>query len=617
MDSLQPRLWTDEAALARIRQGLTREPLARLVQVAEELTGTSLPEGPIDDPEVRNPVARMIHAHALLALHDGDDSHGAPLLDAARRLHGLSIKSDLAQAFCSMQIAIAWDFGRFAWSEAERAEVAGILQERAWASDDVHDGNPDNPFNNWWGVTHASAGLCALAVHDYFDDMPGRICRQVERIRTYLLNYGDRGYYYEGTGYGNYAMSHWGPFVLAARNVAKLDPADISPGIARMPATTCALTVAHRRRPDSTEDEPANDIGMRLFWNDDGGQSAGPGFLGLYFALAEEGDRRALRWMFDHFCGESGDRSWLRPELLSLWVPLFYPWDQLAAEPAGTFPRTLIDNRTGLMIFRQRFQDADDAVLGLYAKSYHGGGHWHDDAGSWRFAALGTMWATCGGQAKPQPWFQGCLLKDGTKGPGGKARGLGKVWYFAPREDGAGSASVRLNNAYEVPRVDRHFAVDYSGSGGAPVVLAIYDRIWDQEESEWAWTMCFSRHLEFEAAPEINGFRLHDPDTHATLQASFGSPRNATVQAHVGEATTRTFSGGGVRHYPGARYVTVLSAGERINFFCVLTVQRGEAPEVNFTGEDLDLAAKVGDLHIALDHLRWSEGPLRITPSQT
>lgn len=620
--NLESRLWLTEESMARVIEGLSRPPLSRLVETARSIATPEIgsffeAEGVEASGNKRQLIHRFFSAHALLGLIEDDPARGPAMLEGMRLLLPYDHQSDLGRAMAGMALLTGWDFGRRFWSKEERQEVAEGLRDFAFGFDNIHEGNPDNPFNNWWGVTHSTGGLCSLALLEYFPECAAQLDRQKERIRTYLLNYGDRGYYYEGTGYGNYAMSHWGPFVLAVRNVQGEDLADLSPGIAHLPETTSAMTLGAPLRSDSDLEMPEADRGMRVFWNDDGGQAAGAGLYGLYFALAPKEKVRALKGFFDRLKGEAGDDSWVRRDQFSIWTALFYPWDQIAQEPAGALAERILDRLTGMIIWRNRYQDNDDAVLGIYGKTYHGGGHWHNDAGSFRLGAFQGFWSQAGGQAKGGPEYQSCLLLNERISPEeqGKSGELGKISYYAPSPEG-GSVSLSLRSAYRAKRVDRHFAADFSGRVGAPVLVALYDRLWNETDDLWSWTLCFERRLHLEARPDWNGFRLEDEDTGYSLAARFGQPTQVTVQECEGPATKRTFSTGGTRHYPGARYVRIDQTGfEQVDFFVILTVQQGDPPPVQFAGEGLEATAELAGHTVRLHHQRWFEGPLRIEPT--
>jgi hypothetical protein len=299
-----------------------------------------------------------------------------------------------------------------------------------------------------------------------------------------------------------------------------------------------------------------------------------------------------------------------------MWTLLYYPLG-LEERPYGDgLSHRIYDQKTGLAIFRDRYQDASDTVLGIYAKSFHGGGHEHADAGSFRLSGLGAGWAYAGGQAKMAGIYQNVLLKNGKQLLGRDHRyqnRTGKVVYYSPLEDG-GSISVDLGQVYESPRVRRHFATAFHPSPEVNTVLAIWDEIIEREENEWTWTLCFENHLELELDEPDQAFTLTDTRTGASLRVRFKSTEPLKLESHEGPPSHRTFSNGQSQTYPGSRYITASCRAKSLDLLTVMTLQTGEAPDVGFPDGEEGPDARVGtDIEIQLDRSRWFNGPLRIS----
>ncbi len=600
-----PRLWFSSRDVPALRRrasrGWHREVAAAALALAER---------PAPGPATPESLYLAVESSALAFTLTGRRRHARRAAEAAVRLLADPVDSDLRRSLLLLGACVAYDLTGAGWSPAERRAVAAGAGElaRRLASTTLCPGNPDNPFNNWWGVTHSSAALAALCFLPEDPALAPLLAQEDERVRTYLLNYGDAGHYYEGTGYGFYALSHWAPYVLAARRVLGRDPADLAPGIAALPRLAHALTVARPKLNDSDDPAFAPGRGMRVAWNDDGGQWPAHGTPALLLALAPARDRAGLRWLHDRLGGARGDRSGAAPARGLLWEFLFCPARAAARAPRG--PRFVHDRRTGLVVFRDRYRDGDDCVFAAYAKSYHGGGHAQEDLGSWRFQGLGAGWAQAGGQAKAAARFQCVVTRDGRPNDGRH----GQVSYLAPGPHG-GSVSLRLGPASGTKLWDRHFAVDYSGASGADAVVALADECWHDAEAEWTWSLCFERPLEFTALPGENGFALAGP-AGARLVVRFAAPARLALAVHEGAPSERRFSGGGHRVYPGARYVAATVRGRRVDFLAVATLQRGDAPPMRVepaAGGGLP-AVTVGGARVALALGKWFHGPLRIEP---
>jgi len=307
--------------------------------------------------------------------------------------------------------------------------------------------------------------------------------------------------------------------------------------------------------------------------------------------------------------GDLGERSIAAGHSHAMWSVLFAPLGSVGSYDAGG-PLRLLDNRHGLAVFRNRYRDADDTVFAVYAKAFHGGGHTHDDAGSFRLRSLGAGWAHAGGQAKPQPWHQNVPLRNGGR-PDGAAQETGKVSYYAAHESG-GSVSIDLGRVYRVPRVRRHFAVEFEPFRGVEALVAVWDEIVDDDEAaSWSFPLCYERGLDPELLRD-GRYTLRSADD-ATLSVSVGGADRVELADRAGEPSHRVFSEGSRSEYPPARYVAAAVDGFDRGVLTVMTVGRGDAPPVEFAGFGYDLHAVIGGRLVArLDRSRWFNGPLRI-----
>jgi hypothetical protein len=599
------RLWFTPDEISGLR-GRARTPWLAEVVAAAHAHAEAAP-GPAPD-------ADLIEAAGVTYLLTGEVRHARRAAEATLAWIAPPEREDLGAAAQLLAGVMAHDLCATAWSLAPRRAVVARLGElaRRLAGTALSRGNPDNPFNNWWGVTHSAVALTALALGRVDPSLRALGPLADERVRTYLLNYGDHGHYYEGTGYGFYALSHWAPYVLAARRVTSRDPAAASPGLARLPALVHALTVARPQVADAASDEPAAPrLGMRVAWNDDGGQWPGGGVAALLLALASPADRPGLRWLHDRLGGPRGDRADASPRG-ALWQLLYYPATTPARRPRQ--PLHCHDQRTGLVVFRNRYHDAHDCVFAAYAKSYHGGGHVQEDLGSWRLQGLGAGWAQAGGQAKAAAPFQCVVTRDGRPNDGRH----GQVSYLAPaaRPGHGGSVSLRLGPASGSRIWDRHFAVDFSGDGGVPAVIGLVDECGHEAEAEWTWSLCFERHLRFVPLPRENGFKLVAPDG-ATLALRFGAPAALRFQLHLSPPSERRFSNGQHRVYPGVPYVTATVRAARVTFAAVATLHPGRPPPLRWRAHSPEEPpeARVAGRRVRLARGKWFHGPLRIEPA--
>ncbi|MCC5806991.1 MAG: hypothetical protein JJU00_11750 [Opitutales bacterium] len=611
----EPRLWITPEALERRRGDFRAGPLAAAMDswIAEgdRLLSSSTPEADTPLHERKRECERAVDIWTSLYLATGEARYAEAAANAALENRAMGIDSCLGRAAIARRCATVLDFCAGAVDPAIAAELASVTGDLARDFVNITDGNPDNPFNNWWGVTHSAEGLAALAAMPYDPSLEAVFEAAAEKVRFYISHYGEHGHCYEGTGYGQYAFSHWAPFVLAVRHATGRDLTVGYDGVARMGALIAAMTVALPHSPEASGMEPPRRLGRRIHWNDDGGNGGFTGTGMLHFALSDRRYLGSLRSFCDALHGSEGDNGYALPVAELLWTFLYYPLDTKTEAPGDFLPLSPVDFRTGLAVFRNGYNGADDCVFGAYAKNWHGGGHVHDDAGSFRFIGLGGEWAQNGGQAKFGPENQCAILVDGGQQPEGWPIVPGKILYHAANPGGGGAVSLRLDKTYNVSRVDRHFTVDYSGALNCEAILAVHDRLWDRRERLWTWTLCLGPDTNFEVVPGGNGFTLRAGGA-AALHASFMQPQPVEIELREGPPSERTFSNGAHRVYPGVRHVRASVRAQRTDFFVVLSLCRGTAPQWNREDRNGIAAAVCGGTEIALQMSRWHEGPLRI-----
>lgn len=528
--------------------------------------------------------------------------------------------SDLGRAASAVAAVAASAACRDFWPHTEAMAIDKLLFDYGKAFNEIQNGNPDNPFNNWWGVTHSAAALCFLAALETIPEAEAEMNREAEKLASYLLNYGDAGHYYEGTGYGLYSFCQWAPFALAYSHRNGQAYAPFAHGCRNMGRLLCTLTVPTADNESRAEDDTAAKLGRRVFWNDDGGSFPDPHVASLLLPIGME-NSKALHGCLNRICGLQGDRSILRLSEShghALWSLMFHPLEETAPSYGEDMPKTQLDQKNGLVVFRNRYKDGDDCVFAVYAKAYHGGGHGQEDAGSFRFMGLGSSWAHAGGQAKPQAVYQNVPLLGGSERvkPAKKHPGTGKLLYYAPNETSGGSVSVDISQLYPVPRVRRHFALTYDPVPGVDALLGIWEEIInpDAPDTQWHFPLCFESHLQLDLLPDKRHFRLQCPTSSASMSGFYSPCDGFSFEEGQGPPSSRTFSSGKKVDYPGARYLKAGVRGGNLNLLTLLILHRKDLPDICFSGSGLETKAHLGKvLTLSLEASRWTPLPLRVT----
>lgn len=551
-----------------------------------------------------------------------------PLIEAILDLQ----PSDLGRAAIAQTAVCAFVTCSEFWPVPTQQRIAERLFSYGKQFATIQDGNPDNPFNNWWGVTHSGAGLCFLAALHHFPEALPFLEHECACVASYLQNYGDNGHYYEGTGYGLYSLANWAPFLLAVHHARNLDLSLFTPGIHRIPEILIALSAPFPTINDSTQPTASarQRLGQRVFWNDDGGGFPSPHLASILIALAPPAQRDAIHAAINHFCGPQGDNAYLELDFEHghpLWTLFFYPLESPRANYGDNLPRSLIDQRTGLTVLRDGYHGPKDTIFACYPKAYHGGGHTQQDAGSFRLISLGRSWIHAGGQAKPQAVFNNVPFPDdhhALRCAPAQSQ-TGKVAFFGPNcainpIARGGSLSVDLSDIYAVPRLRRHFAVAFFPIPDFVVLVALLEEIINPNDARrWTFPICHQADLIPEILNDQNlAWQLSDPNANWRMSTWVDSQHTPVdFELFNGPNSHRTFANGTAVEYLGARCILASTTASNLNLLTLFAIHSCKAPPVTFQTDPNGLpSATIGPyIRVHCQHSRWFNGPLRISSS--
>lgn len=330
------------------------------------------------------------------------------------------------------------------------------------------------------------------------------------------------------------------------------------------------------------------------------GAFAGGDFARLLL-LSDAASRSALQKIFDRCFGLAGDRSCdVRQPIDLAFALMGYPFAEAPIDPGTVLSRVWRDDRAGVVIQRSGWVGAADAVAAITANSRPVRGlDSYADAGSFRLLALGGRWAV---QRLRDPFDVDHVQRDrenvvvvpGTHGWFG-----GTLTHAQFQPDGSGTTVLDLNAPYWVApgdgrpqrlertadlglRVQRTWAVDYSGACGAPVLAVVVDRMTSGPLRRW---QMHTAEREIQVLPE--GFRLAAANG-ATLLATVIAPAKPKLRLDRGQWTD-----------------TIAIEGDG-DFFVVMTVQPAgtPAPQILRKGIGLETRVKVGGTELYYDG-RW------------
>jgi hypothetical protein len=202
-------------------------------------------------------------------------------------------------------------------------------------------------------------------------------------------------------------------------------------------------------------------------------------------------------------------------------------------------------------------------------------------------------------------------------------------------KDGSGALTADLNDVYcrkvEFERYGnvrrdatyqdsgirglRAYAVDFSGKSGAPCLFVLVDKITGGKSKVCPWYLggvkFGSRTGKVADSGEDfkktqiqgNAATVSGPDG-ATMKLTFVAPADPVVKAEVRTLKfQQTYNRGEASFTAPGIFASGADPADG-NFFVVVTIQRGQAPEVKSTGKGLDAKVTVGGRTVRFDGSR-------------
>jgi len=366
------------------------------------------------------------------------------------------------------------------------------------------------------------------------------------------------------------------------------------------------------------------------------------GLFAPLLPVVPEAMRGAALWGWHRHAGFEGE-EWSKLVAKSpVWALLNYPLDGgVDPTPPGDasagLPLTWRADTFGFYGFRDRFENADDTLLQVFAKAHWIGGWNGPNAGTIRLQGLGHLWTgapTDRNRHRPEesvvqlPEDEGLNLSDS-----------GVVTHVQTRGDGSGVVSIDLRDVYATAktfvdgrgrtrkhrrysryghiRLDDAFAdsgitgmrsvgVDYSGKSGAAAVIVLVDKVDGGGKKVWTWALPHSTGKADEwsavdrTSTDGNTFTVTQQDG-ATLRGTFVTGQRPEAKVRQ---TAMTGGGGSTKGKTLQRPVHGVFAeddAKDAGFFVVLTLQNGDPPAVTVEGEGLDAVVKIGEQTVRFD----------------
>jgi hypothetical protein len=581
-EGVHPRLFFGPEDVPALREKVKREPFASMLKQIEREAIAPPDSSLLYDYSIRN--------QAYLYLLTGNPASAIKAEEQALLMVEDSTfwndpgSKGLTRAMGALNVAIAYDLCANAWKPETKKRVSAQL---AFASaklmESMGAGANNNIANNWQAVRYGAAGLAALASDDPSTaSIPKDAYAAL--LRHWRANLGGGAWNPEGIGYTIYPWGFSGPFGIAALRAGLGDVRKDVPVTRETLPTTLLSTVpiphitGRGLHPDLSDDNPVY---------------TGEGTAGLCFFYAQPDRVPQLKWIYDRIVGSKGDGTWDSKRAGSLYSLLFYPDSTPAENPAAVGMNAFVDETTGVVMFRNAFEDENDILATATATSRRAsGGHSGPDVNSIRLIGLGSAFIVGGGRTGDTAGQSNLFAGPPPKSANDR---LGSLKAFTSGKDGSGSALI-TGSGMGVEEQQRSFVVDYSQKSGVPALLACGETSLNGK----LWRL---------NTPEFNAITT-DGNT-ITLTSPVGSTLVITVlePAQPVFRTGQVERGGGAEHlrfpYRGTKYINnkwVEFDVDR-NVFTVMTLQpaKTSAPAVKGVRSLHGIEVKVGSQQLAFD----------------
>lgn len=350
-------------------------------------------------------------------------------------------------------IAIAYDLCFDAWPAEYRQKVAREIQNYTGGTGNKNDplsleklamGPRHRPGSNHWGPQVGGAGIAVLAIKGDTGTDPALLDRYLTSIRRNAVRnltegFGDGGYFYEHLGPSQIASdTAFMPYLMAERIAGGMDFISPRPNAQWVNLRWAMDLLPVNGRPEFPLRHPSS-YGTGKFYECRDGLSRGGQFVQAFATALDDRQRQALLWTYNNVV--EPDPSKRTFDLLSpyphraIFALTSWPIGLEPLNPAEVLPKARRDSRYDWFVFRNRWQDENDALVTL------------------------LLGARNDGPTSPTIWALGMRAEFPLRISGARAE------HFESFKDGSGIVSTPLRGG------SGSFAVDFTGRSGAPVLV--------------------------------------------------------------------------------------------------------------------------------------------------
>jgi len=384
----------------------------------------------------------------------------------------------LGKSMEAKSIALAYDWAYPVWTEEQRKEVRARLEAAAAALEQVtHSNLGADRTSNFVGVIRGAELLARLALGTDLKD--ARVQFLIGELKTHFQNaWGDLGVAQEGGGYTEYPAGFSVPAALALKELGA--PALFEEAIKHEHWKLMMYSRSFQPQYNHS-----------IAWGVGHGSNNSEGLASLILAMCPADQLPYYLWFYDRHMGRLAvgePQHRFDPDRgTAAWALLLYPADVKAKDPTGVFPTAVADKKRGYVFYRNRWQDADDVIGGIFAQH-------HKDERGWSqpeqlaMGLLGFGSRFMGGCAKNRPvQYSSTLLVDGKYDYKNATDRMGKLVAFEPTKTGV-YVIVQGGQMFEqlgAKEAVRHLLVEFLPDGRA--LIATLDRLKADKEHTYTW----------------------------------------------------------------------------------------------------------------------------------
>ncbi|MGB3589743.1 MAG: hypothetical protein WBA23_24560 [Tunicatimonas sp.] len=408
----------------------------------------------------------------------------------------------LTRARLLQKLAYAYDFCYPAWSEAQRQLVNTALFDVLYS---VHTtmgyAANYNIESNWMGVRYGSV-ILASRVWDWSDTVNFKRSPVLpiqwdatKRLQDHIqANIYPSGWNVESMSYHIYNWTFVGPALITLQNqLSSFSLLDYAANVQHSLPALMTSVVSIRNQ---------NNQGFTADLSDDDPMFSTGGVLAMSFPLFPEKQLPALKWMHNYLIDH---KSYQADDGQLAYSILFYPDNIVPKNPTSLGWNTFVSEETGIVVFRNRFENENDIVATYHAKVNRIRGHQGPDTNTIRLIGLGVPWIIGGGRTGLTAG-QSNLFPSKEETAERDSKGLGKLHNYAFSDNETSGYAVGSGSAVGTQNHHRQFYVDFNHPSAEGVFV-----VQDSSINGQRWRINTPEFNQYE--PDKDGFMLTAPNS--------------------------------------------------------------------------------------------------------